>query len=458
MSGDNGRLFGLSGAAKRRLIEKMRGKQGASERQASPISHSLGSQREEIPAEFYSVEALPGLKQLRIQQAAADKFGVENPYFRQHDGVASSTTRIAGREYLNFSSYNYLGLCGHPKVSQAAKNAIDQFGTSVSASRPVSGERPVHRALESGLARFHGTEDCIAFVSGHATNVTTLGCLFGRKDLIVHDALIHNSIIQGAILSGAKRLSFPHNDWEALGKILAEVRRNYERAIVIIEGLYSMEGDVPELPRFIELKQRHRTFLMVDEAHSLGVLGETGRGVAEHFCLKGADIDLVMGTLSKTLAGCGGYIAAKRALIENLKFTAPGFVYSVGIPPPVAAASLAALELMEQEPQRCARLRQLARSFFDLARAERLNVGRCQGYAVIPLVTGSSVLAAKLSNRLFGRGINVQPIIYPAVEERAARLRFFVNATHTEEQLARTVRIASEEYDRLRRNPVSKLF
>ena len=184
----------------------------------------------------------------------AVKLGIESPFFRAHEGVAGSRTRIADREYVNYSSYNYLALSGEPAVNTAAKQAIDRYGTSVSASRPVSGERPIHRELEHALAAAHGVEDCVVFVSGHATNVSTIGYLFWIKDLIVHDALIHNSALQGIRLSGAKRMSFAHNDWRALDALLTEQRARFERVLVVIEGIYSMDGDFPDLPRFVELR------------------------------------------------------------------------------------------------------------------------------------------------------------------------------------------------------------
>jgi 8-amino-7-oxononanoate synthase len=349
--------------------------------------------------------------------------------------MAGATTRIAGREYINFSNYNYLGLAGHPAVGQAAKEAIDRYGTSASASRLVAGERPVQRELEEALAALYETEDCVVFVSGHATNVSTIGCLFGPKDLVIHDSLIHNSVLEGIRLSGAARRSFAHNDPAAIDRILAEIRGRFERALIVVEGLYSMDGDIPDLPALIDIKRRRQAFLMVDEAHALGVLGKTGRGAREHFGVAGKDVDIWMGTLSKTLAGCGGFIAGERALVEHLKYAAPGFVYSVGMSPPLAAASLEALRLMLREPERVERLRDRARRFLHRMRSAGIDTGYAQGHAVVPVITGSSLQAARLSNRLFEASINVQPIIYPAVEEKSARLRFFLSATHTDEEI-----------------------
>jgi len=402
-----------------------------------------------IPEAWWRLSLHPGFQQLRIMREGAASLGLDNPYFRPHEGVAGSTTRIEGRQFINYSSYNYLGLCGDARVSAAAKDAIDRYGTSVSASRPVSGERPVHRALETRLAQVYGVEDCVAFVSGHATNVSTIGYLFGPKDLVVHDALIHNSIMQGIELSGAQRRSFPHNDAAALDEMLARERRHFERVLIVLEGVYSMDGDFADLPRFVELKRKHRALLMVDEAHSFGVMGGRGLGIREHFGLAGADVDIWMGTLSKALAGCGGFVAGEAALVDNLKFAAPGFLYSVGMSPPLAAAALAALECMLAEPERVRLLQERGREFLRRAREARINTGTSSGYAIVPAITGSSIRAARLAQALFQRGINVQPILYPAVQENSARLRFFLSSQHSEEQIRSTVAVLAEELEAL---------
>jgi 8-amino-7-oxononanoate synthase len=458
MNESGNKIFGLSTEHKQRLIERMRNRTQTGAAESSRENINLKIFKSDIPKEFYSIDDLPGLKQLQIQATAAEKFGIENPFFRCHSGVANNITSIDGMNLINYSSYNYLGLNGHPRVSQAAKLSIDRYGTSASASRPVSGERPVHRELEQSLAKIHHTEDCIVYVSGHATNVSTISSLLGNKDLIFHDSLAHNSIIQGSILSGAKRLSFPHNDYDALDQMLENNRRKYERVLIVTEGMYSMDGDIPDIPKFIEIKNRHNVFLMVDEAHSMGVLGKNGFGITEYFSLNDGDIDILMGTLSKTLAACGGYVCGKHTLIENLKYTSPGFVYSVGISPPVAAAALEALNILIEEPERVTKLQENGKLFFDSAKSRHLDIGYCQGYAVIPVIVGSSLIAAKLSNILFEQGINVQPIIYPAVEERAARLRFFLSSTHTEEQITSTVDKVAKELKSLKKKPVYKFI
>jgi 8-amino-7-oxononanoate synthase len=352
---------------------------------------------------------------------------------------------IDGRELINFSSYNYVGMSGDPRVTQAAKDAIDRFGTSVSASRLVSGEKTVHRELERAIADFIGTEDSIVFVGGHSTNETTIGHLFGPGDLILHDGLAHNSIIQGCILSGARRRAFPHNDWETVDQLLTDLRGDYRRVLIAIEGVYSMDGDISDLPHFVQVKKKHKAFLMVDEAHSAGVLGAHGRGVGEYHNVKAADVDLWMGTLSKSFGSCGGYIAGCKAVVEYLKYTAPGFVYSVGISPPNAAASLASIRVLEAEPQRVARLHERAKLFLSLAKKHQLNTGLSKDSPVVPIILGNSMHCLQLSRALARRGVNVQPILYPAVEEKAARLRFFITSNHTVDQIRYTVDAMAEE-------------
>jgi len=365
--------------------------------------------------------------------------GVQNPYFRQHAGVSANRAIVGGRDCIHYSGYNYLGLAGHPDVTAAAKSAIDFYGTSVSASRTVSGEIPLHRELESEIAAMLGVEDCMVFNSGYGTNVSTIGHLCGPNDLIVHDALIHNSMMTGSLLATSHRLSFPHNDWQALDQLLALHRKRYERALILVEGVYSMDGDIADLPMLLEVKRRHGCALMVDEAHSLGILGSRGFGIGEHFAIDPTQVDLWMGTLSKSLASCGGYIAGGARLIEYLKYTTPGFVYSAGMTPPDTAAALAAARVLRAEPQRAATARSRAALFLELANERGLDTGTSGGTAIVPIILGDSMNALMLADALFKEGINVHPIIHPAVEHEAARLRFFVSALHTEDEIRKTV-------------------
>src|SRR5215469_8306413 len=396
-------LFGLSAQAKALLIEKLAstaaGRASRGARRADPVQDN-GAGR-------LDVSELEGFREIRMIREAAEFLGIPDPFFRVHEGIASAETVIGNRRYINFASYNYVGLNGHPDIADAVRAALEQYGTSVSASRPVSGERAIHRELERGLARIHGTEDCVVLVGGHSTNVTVIGHLLGRDDVIVHDALIHNSIVQGATLSGARRAPFPHLDHQAADRLLGELRSRHGRALLVIEGHYSMDGDVPDLPGFIAVARRHRAWLMVDEAHALGVLGPRGFGTADRFAVDPSKVDIWMGTLSKSLVSCGGYIAGRKDLIHYLKLAAPGFVFSVGMAPAAAAAALAALELLRHEPERVRRLNDRAALFLRLAREGGLNVGGSIGASIVPIVTGSSIRAGRLAQALFRRGVNV---------------------------------------------------
>jgi 8-amino-7-oxononanoate synthase len=419
--------LGLSGALRAQLLERFAGHRVEAEPAPAvpPPRARLGD---------------PQLRaELERMHAAAGILDIENPFFRPHEGIAGAETVIGGRRLLNLVSYNYLGLNGDRRLTAAALTAMERYGTSVSASRLVSGERPVHRELEAALAAVYEAEDCLTLVSGHATNVTTIAHLIGPGDAVVHDALAHNSIVLGAQSSGAQRLSFAHNDVGALDRLLGGLRGTARRVLVVIEGHYSMDGDIPDLPAIVAVTRRHGAWLMVDEAHSLGVLGAGGRGIAEHCGLAPGLVDIWMGTLSKTLCGCGGYIAGTRELVAYLRASVPGFVYSVGLSPPIAAAACTALAIMRAEPWRVAKVNANARLFLDLARAAGLNTGSAIGAAIVPVIVGSSIKAVRVADLLFRRGINAQPILHPAVPERAARLRFFLSSLHEPAQIRAAV-------------------
>jgi 8-amino-7-oxononanoate synthase len=398
-------------------------------------------------------DKLPEYEILKIKRAVGDITGIASPFYRLHDGRACATTSIDGRTVVNFSSYDYLGLNGHPGVAAAASRAIQCFGTSVSGSRLSGGERQIHRDLDAALARLHGTEDALAFVSGHATNVSVIGALLGPQDLIIGDAVVHNSIMEGARLSGAKRILCPHGDLEAVERALRLNRARHRRALVAVEGLYGMDGDMPNLATLIKLKRRYDAWLMVDEAHSIGVLGTNGRGIAEEQGVDPAEVDIWMGTLSKSLAAMGGYIAGCRPLIEILKDTTPGFVFSVGLSPPVAAAAYAAIGIMQQETWRLTKLRENGRVFLRSAKARGLDIGLSIGASVVPIMIGNSPHAVILSERLLARGFNVVPAFFPGVAENQARLRFFLTSQHTSEQISAVLDVVADELPKIRSGP-----
>jgi 8-amino-7-oxononanoate synthase len=434
----------LSGSARQNLFSRVASMRNLENAPRIEVPDTAAMQ-----ARWTDFATLPGYDDLRLQRTVAERLQLENPFFRVHDGRINARTQMGGRTLINFSGYDYLGLNSHPEVMAAAKSAIDQYGISCSASRLVAGERPVHRALEQAIAEHYKVEEAVVFVSGYATNVSTIGQLVGAKDLVISDSAIHNSAMVGSVLSGAARRSFQHGDLDNLDQILATTRSKFERVLIVVEGLYSMDGDFPDLRQLVEIKKRHNAWLMVDEAHALGVLGKNGFGLFEHFAVDPCEVDIWMGTLSKTLAGCGGYIAGSATLIDYLRCMAGAFVYSVGMPPPIAASVHKALELLHREPERVAKLQENGAYFLDRAKTRGLDTGFARGTAVTPIVVGDSVGAVILSQQLFHRGINVQPVIYPAVPPKSARLRFFITAQHSKQDIDTTIDALVDEIAKL---------
>ena len=374
-------------------------------------------------------------KAFRSRREALLAGGGEDPYFVSHSSPLRDTCIIDGREYIDFGNYNYAGMSGRPEVSEAAKKAIDQYGTSASGSRLLAGEKPVHGELERAIAEWKHAEAAVVCVGGHSTNVTFVGNFCGKNDLILYDALAHNSVAQGCRLSPAVTKSFPHSDTAALEAVLERERKYFEKVLIVIEGVYSMDGDIAPVPEFVRIKKKYGCFLMVDEAHSACVLGPTGAGVDEYFNLAPDDVDIKMGTLSKGLGTCGGYLAGKAELIEYLKYNLPGFVFSVGISPGLAAASLEAIRLLKADPTIMQRMASNIDFFASEAKKRGLNI--CMGgkSAILPVLIGRDEDAFLLSNEMQKRGVAVPPAVYPAVPRNKARLRFDVTSEHKPEQI-----------------------
>jgi 8-amino-7-oxononanoate synthase len=410
--------------------------EGLRTRQSSAPAPLPGTRRPGAPAPF-DFSSLPEFRELESLKMLGTMLGVEQGFYRPFDAEAGPVALRGGVPLLNFSTYDYLGLNTHPAVLDAAQSALRTHGVSCSASRLVGGERPLHRAFERDLATFLGVEDAVAMVSGHATNVTTIGTLVGPGDLVIHDELIHNSALEGARLSGAARLSMPHNDLDWLDETLSQRRAQHARVLIVVEGLYSMDGDCPDLHRLVEIKSAYDAWLMVDEAHALGVLGKTGRGIAEAQGVEPGCVEVWMGTLSKTLCSTGGYIAGSAPLVSLLKARAPGFVFSVGLPPVLTASAHAALKLLQAEPERVERLRGNGERLHAALRAAGLDTGPSEGHAVAPVLLGDTPTTALAATRLEARGVSAPAILHPAVPERRARLRLFASAAHEPAQIDR---------------------
>ncbi|WP_139905121.1 aminotransferase class I/II-fold pyridoxal phosphate-dependent enzyme [Clostridium thermarum] len=377
-------------------------------------------------------------QQFLVRQKEAEKVG--NPYFICHDSTIRDVSMLNGeKEILNFGSYNYVGMSGHPETVQAAKEAAEKYGTSASGSRILAGEKHLYQELEARIAKWKHAEDAIVLVGGHSTNVTFVGNFCNERDIILYDALSHNSIVQGTQLSRSDAKAFPHNDFAALESILKNVRNMYEKILVVVEGVYSMDGDIAPIPEFVRLKKKYGFFLMVDEAHSACVIGEHGGGVDEYFKLDPYDIDIKMGTISKGLGTCGGYLAGKKSLITYLKYNVPGFVFSVGINPPSAAATLKAIEILERDNSAVKRLHRNIEIFVSEAHKRGLDTCLAGKTAIIPIMVGDDNDAFLLSNLLLERGVFVPPAVYPAVPKGQSRLRFCVTSEHKEHQIIRAL-------------------
>jgi 8-amino-7-oxononanoate synthase len=387
-----------------------------------------------LNAKVHKFNSLAEYATKRFRLAGKAYLDSGDPFFAPVDNLRREAEQH-GRRFVSFANYDYLGLASHPVVKAAASAALDTLGIGALASRLVGGERSTHRNFEAGLAKFLGVESALTLVSGYLTNVTTISHILGTQDVLFIDELSHNSIVSGAKATAAETIIFRHNDLDHLDFLLREKRCNYRNALIVAEGLYSMDGDIADLVRLVELKDRRKAWLLIDEAHSIGVLGNEGRGLWEHVGVDPQQIDLIIGTLSKTMASCGGFVAGKAAVIAWLRYTLPGFVYSVGLSPVIAAAADTALQLMQQESWRIERLRQNAELFMDLAHDGGLDTGPAIGRGVIPILFTDSFETLAASSHLMDHGYYVPPIIQIGVPKDQPRLRFFISALHTEAEI-----------------------
>lgn len=380
------------------------------------------------------------LKRFRLAgKAILDQHG--NPFFAPTDTLKAEIEAGGRGHFVSFANYDYLGLADHPQVKAAAHRAVDEFGVGALASRLVGGERSTHQKFEDDLASFIGTEATLSLVSGYLTNLTVITHLMARRDAIFLDELSHNSVASGARNSDATQIVFRHNDLDHLDQLLTEHRENYRNVLIVVESLYSMDGDTVDLKRLVEIKERHQVWLLVDEAHSIGVMGERGRGLCEYAGVDPARVDLIIGTLSKSFASCGGFVAGKRGLIDWMKFTLPGFVYSVGLSPVITAAAAKALELIQTENWRVEKLRHNAEFLRDTAQAAGLDTGPAIGRAVVPILFNSVWETMAVSQHLLAHGVYVPPVVQVGVPKDKPRLRFFISASHTEDEIRQVVQL-----------------
>ena len=348
------------------------------------------------------------------------------------DDRQQASTRIDGRAVVNLSSNNYLGLTTHPTLVARTIEATQRFGVGTGSVRPIAGTMTIHMELERRLAAFKKTEAVVVFQSGFTANAGTVSAILGKDDVIVSDALNHASIIDGCRLSGAAIKVFPHRDVDAARRTLRELPAR-QRKLLITDGVFSMDGDLGRLPELCALAEEFGCIMMVDDAHASGVFGANGRGTIDHFGVHGR-VDIQVGTLSKAVGALGGYVAGSRALIEFLHHRARPFLFSTSHPPGVAATCLAALDILESQPQLIERLWENTRFFKSGLRALGFDTGASES-PITPVITGEASRAMKLSDRLFEEGVFAQGIGFPTVPRDRARVRTIVSATHTREEL-----------------------
>jgi glycine C-acetyltransferase len=357
-------------------------------------------------------------------------------YFYLQPTVGPTNHRVTmadGREMVMLASYSYLGLIGHPRIDAAAKRAIDEYGSGAGGVRLLTGTNVLHEQLETRIAAFTKREDACVYSSGYVTNIAIITGLMGPGDLVLMDKLDHASIVDGCLLCGAKWKTYRHNDMAHLEKLLAEAAGSYKTILVAADSVFSMDGDVMDLPTMRALCDRYGARLMVDEAHSIGSLGETGHGIEEHFGMYGA-IDLKMGTLSKSIPSVGGYLAGDEALIDYQRHMSRPFIFSAALPPSATAAALEAFDVIEDEPWRVAQLRHVVERYSDGLKAQgwdTMDSTTC----VVPVLVGDERKTLDLTRGLFDRDIFVCPIVHPAVPRGSDRLRTCLMATHTDEDI-----------------------
>ncbi|MFH1524709.1 MAG: aminotransferase class I/II-fold pyridoxal phosphate-dependent enzyme [Chloroflexota bacterium] len=339
---------------------------------------------------------------------------------------------VNGREMGMYASYSYLGLIGHPRINAAAKAAVDKFGTGTNGVRTLAGSLTIHTELEETIAAFKHTESAITYTSGYVTNLTVISTLMGRGDYVISDKLNHASIVDGCLMSGAEFRRFRHNDMEDLKRRLKQVPADAAK-MVVADAVFSMDGDVLDLPKVVELCQKYNAWLMIDEAHSVGVLGKTGSGIEEHFGL-GDVIDIKMGTLSKTIPSVGGYVAGKKDLIQYLRHASRAYIFSAALPPAQAAAANEAFKVILDEPWRIERVNANGQQFIDGLKKAGFDT-MLTTTAIVPVLCGVDERAFALTQACQRKNLFVLPVVSPAVPEGQSRLRATVTAAHEPQEI-----------------------
>jgi glycine C-acetyltransferase len=355
--------------------------------------------------------------------------------------LGDSKVRVHGRIMGMYASYSYLGLVGHPRINEAAKRAVDKFGTGTNGVRTLAGTLTIHDELEETIANFKHAEAAITYTSGYATNLTVISTLMGRGDYIFSDKLNHASIVDGCLMSGAEFRRFRHNDMEHLEGLLTNAPSDVAK-LVIADSVFSMDGDIIDLPKMLELCKQYNAWLMIDEAHSVGVLGQKGTGIEEYFGL-GDVIDIKMGTLSKTIPSVGGYIAANKAIITYLRHASRAYIFSAALPPAQAAAANEAFKVILDEPWRVERLNQNTKQFIGGLKSMGFDTMLTET-AIVPVLCGEDDKAFAMTREAQHHDVFVLPVVSPAVPEGLARLRATVTAAHEPSEIERAMDVIGE--------------
>jgi 8-amino-7-oxononanoate synthase len=360
------------------------------------------------------------------------------PYFRAISSGQDTEVTVDGKRMIMIGSNNYLGLTSHPKVKEAALEAVKKYGSGCSGSRFLNGTLDIHEKLERRLAKFMRKEAAQVFSTGFLTNLGTIATLVNRKDSVITDRSDHASIVDACRLSFGRVIKFKHNDMSDLKRVLGSCE-NKAGKLIVVDGVFSMEGDIANLPEIVNLAKQHNARVMVDDAHAIGVLGENGRGTAEHFNLED-EVDIVMGTFSKSFASLGGFIVASERVINYIKHFSRALIFSASPPPAAVAACLAALDIIESEPERREELWQISKRMHKEFKALGFNIGNSQT-PIIPIYIGDDIKTFKMWKMLFDEGIFTNPIISPAVSPGSQLLRTSYTATHTDEQLDKVLEV-----------------
>lgn len=355
--------------------------------------------------------------------------------------LSDSKVRVRGRVMGMYASYSYLGLVGHPRINEAAKRAVDKYGTGTNGVRTLAGTLTIHDELEETIADFKHTESAITYSSGYATNLSVVSTLMGRGDYVFSDKLNHASIVDGCLMSGAEFRRFRHNDMEHLESHLKNAPPDVAK-LVIADSVFSMDGDIINLPKMVELCRKYHAWLMIDEAHSVGVLGNKGTGIEEHFDMYGA-IDIKMGTLSKTIPSVGGYVAAKKEIITYLRHASRAYIFSAALPPAQAAAANEAFKVILDEPWRVERLNQNTKQFIGGLKSMGFDTMLTET-AIVPVLCGDDNTAFAMTREAQYNDVFVLPVVSPAVPEGLARLRATVTAAHEPSEIERAMDIIGE--------------